>query len=502
MFLISKKKDKRYQLKANFITCLVLFILFFLFLFSIFNLLAVFKMQKQIDVILSSNNVVNQVKTTTVKNFTNNNSKESDIYIPNNTVEVIKSVVNDIFASNEGNFKVLDIGYDYSKEAVSKNADNLDSSKKYYYNVTSEFFLNDVFIDKTKTDLRFDWATGALSFEPIYNLKLEKSCPNYFCGQSFENNLFCLDSGCLFQKDKKIYFKDQEVAYPKELNGLVPTSISFNSLSKKWLVSFIVLEGNQERVYVYFFDGKNFSPLITNKTDISIITKYGKGGGYVAAGGTDNQFLLIYSGYEGAAYLYNDGKFQNVSKFFDIRVSAGGFKPKILKGDSGKDAVWYICSNQEGKTKLLKFWQNGTDSIQGGVDISEVLNSRSPICYLNNERSLLITFSDSTYLFSDDGFNRSHNYTYQSVNLSSYNDKIIDQVSINQYDISAKEDSYSILVSADAVSWQPYNHQDPKLQNEKKLSSFFLKTIFKTGNKEYSPWFGGFDVISYRSIKN
>ena len=72
----------------------------------------------------------------------------------------------------------------------------------------------------------------------------------------------------------------------------------------KQVVSFVVTEGKEERGFVYFLVDGQYEALISDKTEAEILTKYGRGDGYIAIGGEENNFLIFYIGYEIHAYHF------------------------------------------------------------------------------------------------------------------------------------------------------------------------------------------------------
>lgn len=357
-----------------------------------------------------------------------------------------------------------------------------------YSNAASESFFSSYYINTSKTDMVLDESVTALTFEPAYEL-IGGSCGSVTCNLNPVSELTIAD--------KEIYYNNQKIDLPQELQN--KNIINFNSskLSNKWAVSVVVNSGNQEEGYVYLFDGKNFEKLITPETDHKIITRYNKGGGSISAGGSDNQFVVLYSGYEMIGYLFNNGSWQDISPLFNLRVSAGGFKSKIIRGGSGKLANWYICSDDSTRTKLIKLWQNNTDNIQGAIDLTRILKRGSAICSARGDREVdIIRSSKETYIFKDKGFNNAHSYSYQSNNFSSYTDKNILTVNFSSYNINAPSNLYSLSVSSDASNWQLYKGEAITFKDSTS-NNFFIKAEFKPREADYSPWFNGLDLISY-----
>jgi hypothetical protein len=371
-----------------------------------------------------------------------------------------------------------------------------------YSNVASEPFFSSYYIDSSVTDLRLDGKVTSLSFYPIYDLILEKDCSGPLCGLRDKGDPSCMPHGCLTESDGQIYYNSQKIDLPGELQGKQIVNITFSPLDTKWVIGIVVSVNGEEEGFAYLFDGTKLTLLINEGTQPKIMTKLGYSGGQITAGGGDNQFIVLYSGYQGIGYLYNNGSWQDLQTYFSLRVQNGGFKAKIIRGSAGKQAAWYVCSEDLAKPKLIKLWQNGTDNIQGAIDLSSIVEGGPAICTPKSDREISIarnlSGSDNLYTFKDRGFDNSKTYHYQSSNLYNYQNKKILSVNIDTYTINALPDSYYLMISEDKLDWQKFNGQDVFLKDAG-LDTFYVKADFKPGNAEYSPWFGGMDSISYRA---
>lgn len=442
------KKSAKKDLRNNLFIYFVFLVLFFIFLFSLFNLISIIKIKKQINIILS-----------------------------------------------ESSFNVS--GNDSSSFVGSSKKVVVATPKQVYYNANADGFSGNALINLEKTNLFFDGNVTALTFKPVYEIKKGESCGENFCGLQTFNKLSCLKSACVYKKDEQLYFNNSLVELPVYLKDKNIISTNFNALDTKWIISFIIREEDQEAAYVYLFDGASWQGIITNETTQKIRTKYGFLGGTITASGSDNQFMILYSGYEGFAYLYNKGKIQDISNYFGLRVTNRGFKAKIIKAGNDNLANWYVCSD-DGNSRFIKLWQNGSEEIQGAIDLSEILKEGPIFCALKDDRTITIA-GKNLYTFIDMGFDNSADYYYQSNNLNSYKDKNILSVSLNDYNINAKKESYKFFVSLDANNWNEYIQKDLTFENNQTIDTFYLKAIFKTFDSEYSPWFGGLGVVSYRT---
>ena len=402
-----------------------------------------------------------------------------------------------------------------------------------------DHFSSFAYLDRNKTDMILDQSVSALVFPPIFSLELIGdgsdllesnlaaddrwifSEAKEFCALSPNNN--CLE----VRNEREVFYNGRKIDLPQGLNGERIKRIDSSFLSSKFVLSFIVeAENNQERALAYFFDGRRYSPLITKDSSEKIISQHGRGNGIMVAGGSDDEFILFYNGYEARAYYYQAGKLSDISKFFGLRVSDGGFYPYIIKQGSGVNSLWYILSFSEKRPRLIKLWQNGSLAIQGAYDFSYIFKDFSSLKLLafrgnpdergelefifgadENNRSLSLK-NPGTWLFKDGGFDNSKERRAFSLNL---NDKrayvkkaYIESISFstgfgpgaeNRNDASNLAPEIYFLGSdmrkipaqaGQEISFSPANRE------------FYWEVVFKPGaSSEYSPFFENISSLYY-----
>jgi|GEM_PF-4856649 hypothetical protein len=459
---MARKKTKLESIKnikhKYFLMCLVV-VFAITILFSVIKLFEIFQLRKQLGIILDYCSITNHLQSS------------EDVSKPEGSVATDTPVITNYTPTTTP----PDINQGYS-------------------NVTAEPFFNPLLIDAAKTNMQLDDVVTAVTFLPVYTFKKQKNCSDSFCGISVNK------TGDLREQDGQLYYKDNLIDLPGELKDKQISNFTFSLLDKKWVMGVVTVENGREVGYVYLFDGKNMEALITSNSEHQIKTQYDFKGGSISAGGSDSQFIILYSGYEGIGYLYNKGNWQDVSQYFGLRVTKGGFKARILRGGSGNTANWYVCSDTTDKPKLIKLWQNNSANIQGSVDLSKILDSGTAICSLKGNRELNIARNfageDSLFSFVDKGFNNSHAYHYQSLNLSDFTDKKIVSVELKEYVINAPANLYSLAVSNDGIKWQSSSDNNYKFEGSTS-TAFYVKADFKTRDAEYSPWFNGINLISY-----
>ncbi len=329
----------------------------------------------------------------------------------------------------------------------------------------------------------------ALIFPPLYTFNKIKKCEDRICGLK-----------SLILMDHSILNKPHQI--PNDLAGSQIISSRIDRLSSRQVVSYTVLENSQERVYVYFLDDNKFVPIINSATSMRMITKYGRGGGQIAIGGSDDDFLIMYDGYEILAARYLKGNLSDVSRFFGLRISDGRFLPYIIKQGEGANSLWYVLSLNSGKPRLIKLWQNNSNEIAGAHDFSYIFNDLSDSLLAfwsgNNRGELDFIFEsgdagDYLKTFVDNGFDNSIDRVVQSANINSRSNRVL----------KAKIQSLGLAGEANIfLSDSEYNFIKTKVGQEIKFngssSSLFWKIIFfKSSDNEYSPWLEHIKYLDY-----
>lgn len=350
-------------------------------------------------------------------------------------------------------------------------------------------FSSKAYLDSAKTNMFFDDQITALIFPPVYEFEKTKDCDEAICGLS----------GLIFVNQKNIKKPD---IIPAELAGRQIIDSHLDKLSSRQVASFIVSEDGQERVYAYFLSSGEFLPILSSDSNIKLKTQYGRGGGQITVGGSDNDFLIVYSGYEGFAVHYNQGGLSNLSYLFGLRVIDGGFTPYIIKQGSGSNSLWYILSLNSTKPKLIKLWQNGTNEIVGAYDFSHVLNNidgtLSSFVSDNGRGEIKFIFkspSGPSFLktFIDKGFDNSIDREAASVNINSTNRKVL-KAKIKSMWVTGQTD----IFLADEATNLIKTKAGSEVRFSGESSTLFWQINFpKSSNKEYSPWLDHINYLDY-----
>ncbi|MBN2854070.1 hypothetical protein JXK06_00875 [Patescibacteria group bacterium] len=402
-----------------------------------------------------------------------------------------------------------------------------------------DHFSSFAYLDKNKTDLVLDQAVSALVFPPIFSLDLVGdgsdllnsnleaddrwilSESKEFCALSPVNN--CLE----VRNEKEVFYNNQQIDLPQEMQDEKIKKIDASFLSSKFVLSFVVeAENNQEEAYAYFFDGRRYSPLISKNSEEKIISQYGRGNGTMVAGGSDDEFILLYNGYEAKAFYYQAGKLSDISRFFGLRVSDGGFYPHIIKQGSGANSLWYILSFSEKKPRLIKLWQNGSLEIKGAYDFSYIFKDFSALKLLafratpdmrgefefifstdENNRSLSLK-NPGTWRFKDGGFDNSKERQVFSLNLNTKDAYVtkayVEMISFNTGFGSEARVGNKASNLAPELYFLGSDMKKIPAQTNQEISfapanrEFYWQAVFPpSSNSEYSPFFESISSLYY-----
>lgn len=419
---------------------------------------------------------------------------------------------------------ILFISSDKNNNSLYKQAKKINEEGKIltlHYDVFGDHYVNNLAINTSRSNFYFDDITTAFMFKPDYKWLDKGLCLDSYCGlepvdwhfPGSGEKEYCLGKNCLGLKANELFFKDKPLSYPKDVSGKEIKSVSIYPLNNDWLVGFVFEDDSLERGLVYRFNGKEFINLDPGNK-LSFVSRENFKGAVFGFGGDSENFLVIYGGYDILAYQLSAGKIFDISRFLGLRVSDGGFSPLAYKKTSGEETIWYLCSLDENKPRLIKLWQNKSASIKGSLALTEVLlkdkeGADSAWCRLDESNNLevLIRRKNSLYKKSleDNGFVQLDKYSLFSKNLLQVEGQA-EQATFNSLlacddkgcDASVLNNSLSFSVSGNGQ-----DYFSAKLAKEIKFPDkspgmyYQLQTEGKSTYKHYSPWIDGLTDISY-----
>lgn len=365
------------------------------------------------------------------------------------------------------------------------------------------------YINESQTNMNWDENVTAFTFPPLYTFtKTDNVSYNSSEVLSADNNLQAINNS--------LYYRGKKMKLPPELNSENILNLSVGLAGSRLLVGIVTGKNYDERGWVYSFDPRyqSFSPIITNTTSEKIEIKFKRTGGTIAFGGTDDNFLIVYGGYNGHALYYYQGALSDVSRFFGLRVSAEGFSPQIISRDNSRGTIFYICSRTEGKPKLIKFWPKRAGELMGSLDFSPLvftgeLAKASASCQIEGT-DVLVNLSDlGIWRFADAGFDNSLDRQVVSSDLGAGRGRKISSAVVAEIDLATdgikqngEPNSRTELFMANrADDWQIIEPFIWRKFNEP-TTSLFWKITFKAepGYPDYSPWFDDINQLNYRTF--
>ncbi len=325
---------------------------------------------------------------------------------------------------------------DQNKAEELTAKDNVDSDQQLteYFASFSDLFSGTAWFDKSRTNLVRDPSAMVFTFQPNIKLIDLGSCSNLDSQcQSIDNQLesdhACIGQKCLTIKNDQLFYQQKQLVLPVSRQAKL-LNLNISSLGNRWFVGGVqkLAEKNYQPL-AWLFDGQEFTAVDLPSSDNQPVQSQYLG--HLAAGGQADSFLILYSAYEGLAWQVNGSEVRNLSPFFGIRINAGGFRPQIIYTGQGKNTTWYVFNQANQPVRWLKFWQNGTDWIEGVLDLSNRLPADSQAAHFlvkpfdNSLQAKIVNSQDQANLWSinDLGFISSDDNQVVSIDLTFY-DKI------------------------------------------------------------------------------
>lgn len=245
----------------------------------------------------------------------------------------------------------------------------------------SDIFSGTAWIDEKKTTLYRDYASGAFLYPPKFTWSSVDDGRVLTglgdAGEKSGEERVCIGQKCLVTRDTKLFLDDGghffPVPYPLSEHATI-VRITATALSSKWLVGITQGEGTAFSARIFYYDGAVFQDIFSDGRYAFQSPREG----FLGMGGTDNEWLALWSGYEGQALRARfGGEPENISPFFGIRLMRGGFKPYIVRVASRESVDWYVWGIGEGAPRMIKLFEMLDGTIGGTVDFTPLLFDES-----------------------------------------------------------------------------------------------------------------------------
>ncbi|MEI6529786.1 MAG: hypothetical protein WCN88_05355 [Candidatus Falkowbacteria bacterium] len=264
-----------------------------------------------------------------------------------------------------------------TSENALNNKQSGDPSSLIFSSFFDSFASNHL-IDETATSMYRDDLVTAVYFPPLYSFELapidiitknKKNIDDIYLNDFLRPlNIIdkrCLVGKCLEQRGARLIYEGKSLSLPEDINDSDIAGLSIGALEKNWLIGVTLKDGVNYLGRIYSFDGSKFTALSFGEKIEKISSSYF---GLFGFGGAESDFLVIYGAYRGLAYRFQAGHITDISKFFDFRVMATGFKPEIIRATNGDLVYWYVYSSSLARPHLIKLWQNKRGEIIGEAD--------------------------------------------------------------------------------------------------------------------------------------
>lgn len=362
----------------------------------------------------------------------------------------------------------------------------------------SDLFSGVAWLDQVKTTLYNDRAMTSLIFPP--DVTWEKaSFPddgNFISPAADGSETRCVGSTsspqvgsvCLKKQGNALTLNGQAIALPSEMRAKTIVNISIGALSSRFVVGIVTKNGGYEG-WVYSFDPTtSVFQKVFGEANTPFLSQYE---GKFGFGGTDDDWLAIYGGYEGIAYRIRAGKpFTNISRFFGIRVMENGFEPSVIRsvtvncklstqggsaygGKNDNCVSWYVWSLTPNNPHLIKLYENPDDgTIAGAFDFTPRLfgsaSARQASFRLGpstssgqagTEGNTLVLEAKvesgggtEMYVFRDNGFKSSNDMSVESVNINNYPAEVVSATIVDD-DLFLGNASVRFYLSNNGSDW-------------------------------------------------
>ena len=368
------------------------------------------------------------------------------------------------------------------------------------YDVLYDLFSGTGWIDQGKTTMYQDMLMTAFMLPPQFTFEKESfvSSANFIERNADGSDDRCIAHKCLTQKGNTLLFDGRSLKLPAEVQQGAVVSVSIGSLSTGWPVGIVTKNGEDYSGWLFLFDGNSFRNIQREGREV-FVSRYG---GSIGFGGTDSDWMAVYGAYEGKGVRVKNGVIDDISRFFGIRVMAGGFDPEITRTEADNDTTWYVW-NKAGMPKLIKLFENGTGSIAGATDLSVKLSAIAP-------GVSAMRFAPSTtphvleakafdggveyWKFADQGFDNGS--TREIVSASLTNRILPVKIAvIPQVELSDAGNAVDFYLSNDGQDWSKVNIGDKvTFANQNGDKTFWRAVVHAPSNRYQSPYFGMIEI--------
>jgi hypothetical protein len=368
------------------------------------------------------------------------------------------------------------------------------------YETFYDLFSGNGWIDQSQTSLYHERIMTAFLFSPKFTFTKTAETKGQFLGQKQDgSDERCIRGRCLKVQGNKLSFQGNRLSLPEGVQSSEIVGVSIGALERIWTVGVTTRSGENYLGWLFTFDGNSFKDVQREGKEI-FVSRYA---GIIGFGGGDNEWMAIYGAYEGKAVLVKSGVINDISRFFGIRVMAGGINPEITRIGSGNEATWFVWNKGEAP-KLIKLFQNGTSEIKGAVDFTNEFGANLQdvtsmyIAVTPDEHALFVKMTrngeEEYWRFVDEGFDIAESKQITSASLTN---RILPVVlaSIANLEYADADAKIEFALSNDGVDWEKAEiGKTITFVNQKGDKLFWRIRVDAPENQFFSPYFGQIEV--------
>lgn len=392
----------------------------------------------------------------------------------------------------------------------------------------SDLFSGTGWLDMSRTTLYQDERVTALTFPPRFEMKPIGMAEVEFRERRADgSDMLCVWNDCLIEKNGALFFVPfvERHAYadtryalppPASVASLKISSLSIGKLETVWLVGAVVEQAGEYEGHIFVFDGARYSPAFDAAT-APLTSRYS---GTLGFGGADNDWLVVYGGYEGIAYRIRGNNQSSIitdhSNLLGIRVMENGFQPVVLRSKIENCGlkienctVWYVGSVTEGKPKLIKLFENGDGVIAGALDLTRDVfpigtNAAALATDGAGRRVVKLKIGDEVAWreFRDLGFVKDSAREAVSKNLNTYTNAEVRRATITEFDASHAGGTIELFLSNDGVIWLPaVVGEEVVFPNPSGTALLWKARVVPTGADDISPFLDFLNIQFWARFK-
>ena len=368
------------------------------------------------------------------------------------------------------------------------------------YEIFYDLFSGNGWIDQGRTNLYHERVVTAFLLPPKFSFSKVTGTGTQFIGRKADgSDERCIRGRCLIAREKTLVFQGNTLELPESVRKRDIVGVSVGAFEKTWMVGVTTRSGEDYLGWLFSFDGNMFRNMQREEKEM-FLSRYA---GSIGFGGSDDDWMAVYGAYEGKAVRVRGGVIDDISRFFGIRVMGGGLDPEITRTGSGRGATWFVW-NKGAMPKLVKLFQNGTERIEGAIDLTNEFGADLQgvtslfVAPTSDEHALSVKMvrdgSEEYWRFIDEGFDTAAPKEIVSASLTN---RILPVVlaSIERLEYADAGAAMEFFLSNDNLAWEETKiGETVTFANQGGDKLFWKIRVDAPDDRFSSPYFGQIEV--------